>query len=52
VRLLREGPFLAGEHDVFWDATDEAGRRVAAGVYFLRLTHGGETAVRKLVRLE
>jgi hypothetical protein len=52
VRVLREGPLLAGEHDVFWDATDDAGRSVAAGVYFLRLVHAGETVTRKVVRLE
>lgn len=37
VRTLAEGRFAAGRHERVWDGTDDAGRRVAAGVYFSRL---------------
>ncbi|MBU1674280.1 fibronectin type III domain-containing protein [bacterium] len=36
VRTLVDGPLPAGYHDVTWDGTDEAGRRLASGAYFVR----------------
>jgi hypothetical protein len=39
----------AGTHQVPWDGTDEAGRELANGVYFYRLSVGGESVTRKLV---
>src|SRR5262249_44792704 len=44
VATLVNGALSAGEHRVHWDS-----REVASGVYFYRLTAGGETAVRKLL---
>ncbi len=35
---LAHGTFGAGDHEVVWDGRDDRGRRVAAGVYVLRLT--------------
>jgi flagellar hook assembly protein FlgD len=37
VRVLEKGALAAGRHQRVWDATDESGRRVAAGMYFVRL---------------
>jgi hypothetical protein len=34
VRTLADRMFQAGEHDLFWDGTDDSGRQVARGVYF------------------
>ena len=34
VRTLVEGNLDAGPHEIVWDGTDDAGRRVASGVYF------------------
>ena len=51
VRVLDLGFRSAGYHRVRWDGTDESGRSVAAGVYYLRLEHGGESLVRKAVRV-
>ncbi len=34
VRTLVEGHLDAGPHEIVWDGTDDAGRRVASGVYF------------------
>jgi endonuclease I len=52
VRVLAEGPFAPGEHEVSWDGRDAAGRPVASGVYFLRLTGPGVAASRKLTLLK
>jgi hypothetical protein len=51
VRTLAAGTLESGRHEVVWDGHDEGGRLVGAGVYFVRLESGGQTAVRRLVRL-
>jgi hypothetical protein len=51
VRQLASGTFSAGEHLVAWDGQDGSGRPAAAGVYFVRLAAGEETATRRIVRL-
>jgi hypothetical protein len=37
VRVLEEGLFAAGRHEVVWDGKDSTGENVASGVYFYRL---------------
>jgi len=49
VRTLVDGPRPAGRHQVVWPGTNDAGRRVAQGIYVARLTAGAEVATRKLV---
>jgi hypothetical protein len=49
VRRLLDGPVAAGLHDVTWDGRDDAGRDAASGVYFHRLTCGGEVRTGKMV---
>ncbi|MFO7675826.1 MAG: FlgD immunoglobulin-like domain containing protein, partial [bacterium] len=40
VRTLQGGPMRAGSHRTVWNGADDSGRRVAHGVYFVRLdTH-------------
>ena len=51
VRSLVAGPVAAGSHQVVWDGTDSAGKRVTAGVYFYRIIAGEHRASRKLVRI-
>ena len=51
VRTLAAEFREAGPHRVRWDGRDEGGRSVAGGVYWVRLEHGGESLVRKAVRL-
>jgi hypothetical protein len=51
VRGLLSGPLDAGEHRAHWDARDEAGQRVAAGVYFMRLAAGNEALRGRVVVL-
>jgi hypothetical protein len=40
VRTLYSGFQAAGEHQLFWDGRDEAGRRVGSGAYLCRMTAG------------
>lgn len=43
IRTLFDGPVASDRSSVVWDGRSDAGRRVPAGVYFLRLQHGPET---------
>lgn len=51
VSTLLSGFAPAGTQSAHWDATDSGRRRVAAGVYFLRLAAAGRTRVRSVVVL-
>jgi hypothetical protein len=51
VRSLFAGPASAGRTTLTWDGRDAAGREVAAGAYFARVTFSGEDRVGKVVRL-
>jgi hypothetical protein len=52
IRTLRRGDLAEpGRHEVIWDGRDDSGRRVAAGVYFVRLQAGPRGETRRLVRL-
>ena len=51
VRRLLDGSLRAGAHVLDWDARDEAGRPVAAGIYFVRLRSDGVDVSRKVVRV-
>jgi len=52
VARLHDGVLVAGRHELVWDGRDPLGRRVGAGVYFLRLDTGGRTWTRKVTRLQ
>jgi hypothetical protein len=49
---LAHGTLAAGRHALAWDGRGDAGRRVGAGVYFVRADAGGDVATRRLVRVE
>jgi hypothetical protein len=49
VRELVSGVRDAGAHAVTWDRTDDRGREIASGVYFLSMKAGGATIRKKLV---
>ncbi len=49
VRTLLDEPIAAGRHEVMWRGTNDEGRRVAQGVYLLRLEAGRAMETRKLV---
>ncbi|MFO7651061.1 MAG: S8 family serine peptidase, partial [bacterium] len=52
VRTLASGSAEAGYHFTAWDGRDEAGTRVAPGVYYCRMSAGEFRAMRKLVKLD
>jgi hypothetical protein len=52
VRSLVSGPVAAGAHDVVWDGRDDAGQRVASGVYLARVKSPGASLTRRVVVLE
>jgi hypothetical protein len=51
VRLLSDGERPAGEYVATWNGRDDAGRRVAMGVYFVRLSVHGRSLTRKALLL-
>lgn len=51
VRTLKSGFQAKGEHTCTWDGTDNQGRALGSGVYFLRLSGEQGTATRKLLLL-
>jgi len=51
VRTLVNGRQRAGYKAIEWDGRDDAGRRVAPGVYFYRMKAGRFEATRKLTLL-
>jgi hypothetical protein len=51
IRTVQATTQPAGAYAVTWDGRDVAGRHVAAGTYFVRLTAGDVTPTRKVVFL-
>lgn len=49
VRRLVDGSLGAGLHERVWDGTDDAGRSLTSGKYFLRLRAGAFVATGSLV---
>ena len=52
VTTLVDGVRPPGHHTVRWDATDAAGRAVAAGVYLYRLQGGGVSLTERMVLID
>ena len=53
VRLLHNGPIAAGRHWFVWDGTNDQGRTVSSGVYFIRLvSDGGKSFIGKMVLMK
>lgn len=52
VRTLVRWPLDAGRHESFWDATDDEGRRVPAGIYFYRLSAGSSRTTQKMILID
>ena len=51
VRTLVSGPMAGGVHEASWEGLNDAGRRVASGIYFYRLKGEQRSFTRKLVLL-
>jgi hypothetical protein len=52
VAIVSDGPARPGVREIHWDMRSASGERVAAGVYFARLTLGPKTLSRVLVTLK
>lgn len=52
VRRLVGGAADAGAHRVTWDGRDDSGERVAAGIYWARVSTGARNVTAKLLRVE
>jgi hypothetical protein len=52
VRTLRGGFAVPGAQEAAWDARDDAGRRVPAGIYFVRLECGARRVARRLAVID
>ena len=49
IRVLVDAPVSSGVHTVIWDAEDEAGRTVPAGIYLYRIQTARHTDSKKLL---
>lgn len=52
LRTLADGRLDAGAHRLAWDGTDEAGRRAAAGVYFVRFESPAGSRAMRITRAD
>jgi hypothetical protein len=52
VKTLVDRVQAPGTYSVAWDGTDQAGRRVASGVYFCRVEWNGQSDARRIVLLK
>ena len=52
VRRLLDGRLEAGDHVAKWNGRDERERAQSSGIYFCRLTAGGESASRKMILMK
>lgn len=52
VATIASGPFAAGRHEVAWEGRDGSGRRLASGVYYVRLHADGRSLARRVTLLQ
>jgi len=52
VRTLLSGRLAAGAHRVSWDRSDDAGRLVTRGIYFIRLRSGSFSTAERILVLD
>jgi len=51
VKTLVSSPLVAGHHEIIWDECGQKGKKVAAGIYFLRIQAGEEKVTRQITIL-
>jgi hypothetical protein len=52
VRRLESGPRAAGRHEAVWDGTDDTGRRLPSGAYFIRLRSNSGQQIRPITMVK
>lgn len=52
LRTIVNGDLAGGRHEYHWRGDDDEGRRLAPGVYLLRLTAGGQSWSGKVVKVD
>jgi hypothetical protein len=52
LRTLTSREWPAGAHELIWDGHDDAGQRLASGVYVVRVIAGGVPSVRRVTLLK
>jgi flagellar hook assembly protein FlgD len=52
VKTVFAGELPAGTHTQVWDGTNDANNRVTSGVYFYRLTYGGQSTTKKMTLIK
>ena len=52
VELIQLEYTQPGRYEAFWDGTDQLGRQVASGMYFMQLTVNGQTDVKRMYVLK
>jgi hypothetical protein len=52
VKILADGVFAAGEHELTWDGRDSDGRSVSSGIYFYRLVTPEASLSKKMMLLK
>jgi len=52
VRTLFTGAQGPGRYPLLWDGADEAGAKVASGLYFLRMDADGFTDMKKIMLIK
>jgi len=52
VRSLASGNYPAGMHSLSWDGTDDAGRGVASGIYYVRMSADRRSFSRRIVLIK
>ena len=52
VRTVAQGDQTAGVHSVQWDAKDNGGRSVGAGVYYYKVSNGAKELTKKMLLLK
>jgi hypothetical protein len=48
IRVLADGRYPAGTHEMSWNGRNEAGRTLAAGIYFLQMKAGSFLAAKRM----
>lgn len=52
VKKLMDGYINIGKHQFIWDSEDGSNRKVASGIYFLRVKSGKQSIVKKMVLMK